>query len=67
MILQWLWNLSEYKWGCEVVHGDKEYYLITTEMIARSYAQYIAMKPGNAKMKQQLDDPLAGEKNTSIR
>lgn len=40
---------------------DKEYYLRPTELIARSYAQYIAKKSGNRKMLEQLDAILVQE------
>ena len=40
---------------------DRKYYLKPTEMIARSYAQYIAKKSGNQKMLEQLDAILVQE------
>ena len=39
-------------------YSDRKYYLRHTEMIARSYAQYVAVKSGNAAMLEQLNTIL---------
>ena len=38
---------------------DKKYYLMPTEMVARSYAQYVAVKSGNATMLDQVGTIIA--------
>lgn len=38
---------------------DKKYYLKPTEMVARSYAQYVAVKSGNATMLDQVGTIIA--------
>ena len=40
---------------------DREYYLRPTEMVARSYAQYVAVKSGNATMLDQVSAIIGSE------
>lgn len=46
--------------------SDKKYYLRPTEMIARSYAQYVAVKSGNTTMLDQVSTIL-GSKSDSYQ
>ena len=42
---------------------DREYYLRPTEMVARSYAQYVAVKSGNTTMLNQVSAIIGSELN----
>lgn len=45
-------------------HGEyRDYLLRTKELWARSYAQYVAQRSGNVRLRAQIQDVRAGQTN----